>query len=179
MELVVVEGAFGFDIAGALGDGHDAVGDGPFGGRGAVLRGDPLVEILAVEQDDRVGRRRGAGGGRSDDLGLGRPDFCVFGLGRGRGLLGGDGSDQGDEESEGERKLVAHDVQEDTPAGGVWGRLVKVGSPEVQGLTAEDAEIFAEVAERAKVNGLQHRGHGGSQRLAFATTSESAASSRC
>ena len=86
VKLVVLESALSLDVAGGLVDGEDAVGDGPVGGSGAILGGDPFVEILAVEEDDCVGGRGAAGCAGRDDLGLGLPDFGVFGLRRGLGL---------------------------------------------------------------------------------------------
>src|SRR5215469_17231289 len=81
MELVVVEGAFGLDIAGALGDGNNAVGDNPLSRLRAVLRGNPFVEIFAIEKNDGIGRGLAAFGGGRDDFGLGLPDFSVLGFG--------------------------------------------------------------------------------------------------
>ena len=60
-----------------LAHGEDAVGDGPFGW-GLVLGGDPLVEVLAVEEDDCVGGRRGVGGAGCDDRRDGLVDFGVL-----------------------------------------------------------------------------------------------------
>ena len=116
VELIVLEAAFGLDVAGGFFDGDDAVVDGPLGGRVAVLRGDPLVEILAVEQDDRVRGRGGWGCAGRDDFGLGRPDFRVFGLGGGLGLgLLRDERGAESEEKECDQGSSAHDGEQDTP----------------------------------------------------------------
>src|SRR3990167_2186565 len=53
VQLVVLEGAPGLDIAFGLIDRDDAVDHGP-GRRGLVLARDPLLEAPAVEQDNRV-----------------------------------------------------------------------------------------------------------------------------
>ena len=97
MELVVLEAAFGFDVAYAflLADGEDAVGDGPFGG-GVILGGDPLVEVLAVEEDDGVGGWIGVGFAGGDDRRDGFVDFGVFVFWRGS-LLGGEGGGNAEE----------------------------------------------------------------------------------
>ena len=60
--------ALGFDVADAalFVDGHHAVRDNPAGGRLVPVRY-PLVQILAVEQDDGVGRRSAVFVARSDD----------------------------------------------------------------------------------------------------------------
>src|SRR5450432_1396170 len=86
VQLIALESAFGLDVAGVFADGDDAAGDGPLGGSVAVLSGDPFVEILAVEEDDRVGGRGGWCRPGGDDFGLGLPDFRVFGFGGGLGL---------------------------------------------------------------------------------------------
>src|SRR5258708_7123168 len=86
MQLIVLKCALGLDIAGLLVHGDNAVGDGPLGGSGAVLRRNPFVEILAVEEDDGVGGSGGWRGSGRDDFGLGLPDLGVLGLGS--GLLG-------------------------------------------------------------------------------------------
>ena len=108
---------------GGLVHGHDAVGNSPLGGSGAVLRGNPLVQILAVEEDDRVGRRGSAGCTRSDDLRLGLPDFGVFGLG-GRLLLGEQTRRQSDKKSC-DQGLSAHGVEQHTPGSGGGGMVVE------------------------------------------------------
>ena len=87
VELVVSEGTFGLDVARGLAYQHGAVGDGPLGGGVAVLGGDPLVEIFAVEENDRVGGRGGWRRAGSDHFGFWLPDFRVFRLGGGL-LLG-------------------------------------------------------------------------------------------
>ena len=89
VQLVVLEGALGLDVTGLLVYRDDAIGYDPLGGRVAVLRGNPFVEILAVEKNDRVRRRGCTGCSGRDYFGLGRPDFCVFRLGG--WLLGEDG----------------------------------------------------------------------------------------
>ena len=53
MQLVVLEAALRLDVAGLLVDRQDAVGDDPRRG-GLVLRRDPLIQVLAVEEDDGV-----------------------------------------------------------------------------------------------------------------------------
>src|SRR5579863_3694769 len=82
VELVVLERAFGLDVAdaGRFADGEDAVVDVP--ARGAViLCGDPLVLILSVEENNGVGGRSGVGRTRCDDGGFRLPDLGVFRLG--------------------------------------------------------------------------------------------------
>src|SRR5207302_9863961 len=79
MQLVILETALGLDVACLLVDGEHAVGDDPLGG-GFVLRGNPLVEILAVKQDDCVGRRSPAGCARSHNFRHRLLDFGVFGF---------------------------------------------------------------------------------------------------
>src|SRR5580692_3466771 len=91
VELIVLEGAAGFDVAGVFVHRQDAVGDDPLGG-GVVLGGDPFVEVFAVEEDYRVGGWGGGGGAWGHDCGDGLADFGVFGFRRrsgGRFVKGG------------------------------------------------------------------------------------------
>ena len=92
----------GFDVARAFGDGEEAVGDGPAGG-GVVLRGDPFVLVLAVEEDDGVGGRSATGIAGRDHGGDGLPDFSLFRLGL--GLLGGEGGGGKDGSEEEKQEL--------------------------------------------------------------------------
>ena len=90
VQLVILEAPLRFDVAGRLVHRQDAVGDRP-ARRGLVLRGHPLVEVLAVEEDDRVGGRCAGGGARCHDAGDRVPDLRVLGLGlscRGGGRRG-------------------------------------------------------------------------------------------
>lgn len=109
VELVVLEAAFGLDVALCLADSEYIAGDDPFGRR-LVLVGNPFVFILAIEEDDSVRGGRGETGGCGNYFGSWIPDFGVFRLGGRRGGLsksGGGYSEQGrgGEES---RKLNAH-----------------------------------------------------------------------
>src|SRR5207249_3529087 len=80
VELVVGKAFFGFDVAGGFEDGDDAVVDGPLGG-GFVLDGDPLIEVVAVEEDDGVGGRSGRDGrAGGDHFGRRLPLLGVFGF---------------------------------------------------------------------------------------------------
>src|SRR3954451_5830833 len=89
MQLIVLEHALGLDVSSRFVDSDYSVGDVPFSGCGAVLGRNPLVEILSVEQNDRVRGRRPTGCTRSNNFGLRLPDFRIFGFGlRGGGLLG-------------------------------------------------------------------------------------------
>ena len=90
MKLVVLELSFGLDVAdaGSLLHGEDAVVDDPLRA-GVVLRGDPFVEIRAVEEMDGVRGRSLVGCAGRDDRWLGGPDFGLFGLWLGRGGLSG------------------------------------------------------------------------------------------
>jgi hypothetical protein len=93
VELVVPESAPGLDVAGAFGDREQPLGDDPLC-RCVVLRGDPFVLILAIEEDDGVRGRRVAGGAGRDDGRDGLPDFRVLGFGF--GFLGGDKNGRGE-----------------------------------------------------------------------------------
>lgn len=94
MELVILEGVLGFDVAGAVGliDSQGAVSDIPFRG-GVVFGGDPLVLALAVEENDGVGGWGVVGGSGRYDGRDGGVDLGVFVLGGG-GCLGGKGKGQ-------------------------------------------------------------------------------------
>src|SRR6185312_16626386 len=53
VKLVVFKAFLGFDVSSVLVHGHDAVVDFPFSRR-LVLYRYPLIQILAIEQDDRA-----------------------------------------------------------------------------------------------------------------------------
>jgi hypothetical protein len=78
VKLIVLEVLLGFDVSRLLVHREDAVRDGPFSRRLVVLGGDPLIEVLAVEQDDRVRRRRAAFVAGRHFRRNGLPDFGVF-----------------------------------------------------------------------------------------------------
>ena len=118
MELLVPEGALGLNIASGFIYCDHTVGDDPFRRGRAVLRRHPLVQILAVEQDDCVRGRCSAGSARHYHPGLRLPDFGVFRFGC--GLLGVERDGRGAEKAENHERekvphLCAHDVQEHTP----------------------------------------------------------------
>ena len=68
MELIVAKRPLGFDVANGLVHGEYAVGNDPFRRR-LVFRRHPLVEIIAIKQNDRVGGRRLALGARRNYFG--------------------------------------------------------------------------------------------------------------
>ena len=88
VQLIITEFAPRLDVAGALAHGQHAVGHGPLRRR-LVLGADPLAEILAVEQHQRVRRRRDHGrrAGR-DHRRFGCPDLGVLRAGLRGGLQG-------------------------------------------------------------------------------------------
>src|SRR5262252_2411478 len=114
MELIVVKGALGLDVAGALGDGEDAVGDVPFRRLRAVLGGNPFVEMFSREENDGVGGWLAAFRSGGNYLGLRLPDLSVFRFGG--GLLGVDWKRRQGEKGEEKQhpELGAHGEQEDT-----------------------------------------------------------------
>src|ERR1022692_2206455 len=115
MELIIPEGALGLNIASGFIYCDHTVGDDPFRRGRAVLRRHPLVQILAVEQDDCVRGRCSAGSAWRYHLRLRMPDFGVFRFGC--GLLGVERDSHGDENHEREKvpHLCTLDVQEHTP----------------------------------------------------------------
>ena len=81
MELVVLEAALGFDVAGAVFDyGQDAVVDVPGDGRFVAVFY-PFVGVFAVEEDDGVGGGNAVGCAGCDYGRNGLPDFGFFGFG--------------------------------------------------------------------------------------------------
>src|SRR5205823_4657410 len=77
VELIVGEATLRLDVAGGLVHRDHAVGNGPMRGRVIVDRY-PLVEIVTVEQHDRIGRRRSVGAAGCDNTGNGSPDLGVL-----------------------------------------------------------------------------------------------------
>jgi hypothetical protein len=81
VELIVLEPPLRLYVAdtGSLLHGQDAVVDDPLRG-GVVLRGNPLVEVRAVEEMDCIGGRSLVGRARRDNRRLRGPDLGLFRL---------------------------------------------------------------------------------------------------
>jgi hypothetical protein len=136
VKLIVFEAALGFDVAGAWSFAYseDVVGDSPLCW-GFVFGGDPLVEVFSVEEDDRVGGRRGVGGARCDDRWNWFVDFGVL-MFRRCWLLRVEGDGENDQGCGGkERRMDAHDfLDEDIPYREFLGRFAFSCGEEIEGI---------------------------------------------